>query len=141
MSQWPRLKLSNSLSLGQGFRVFIWGWGDKYGHIVNMYVFFRAHKSLGYPSDHCPPFMNWCLRTSNNKSWGNSQRSLRLGTVWGVHIRAIILRWQSMSEGLLFVLKGGMTPPFREGISFCMIKTSLRFNEILINIVYHSLDL
>lgn len=104
MSQWPRLKLSNSLSLGQGFRVFIWGWGDKYGHIVNMYVFFRAHKSLGYPSDHCPPFMNWCLRTSNNKSWGNSQRSLRLGTVWGVHIRAIILRWQSMSEGLLFVL-------------------------------------
>lgn len=104
MSQWPRLKLSNSLSLGQGFRVFIWGWGDKYGHIVNMYVFFRPHKSLGYPSDHCPPFMNWCLRTSNNKSWGNSQRSLRLGTVWGVHIRAIILRWQSMSEGLLFVL-------------------------------------
>lgn len=104
MSQWPRLKLSNSLSLGQGFRVFIWGWGDKYGHIVNMYVFFRAHKSLGYPSDHCPPFMNWCLRTSNNKNWGNSQRSLRLGTVWGVHIRAIILRWQSMSEGLLFVL-------------------------------------
>lgn len=104
MSQWPRLKLSNSLSLGQGFRVFIWGWGDKYGHIVNMYVFFRPHKSLGYPSDHCPPFMNWCLRTSNNKNWGNSQRSLRLGTVWGVHIRAIILRWQSMSEGLLFVL-------------------------------------
>lgn len=104
MSQWPRLKLSNSLSLGQGFRVFIWGWGDKYGHIVNMYVFFRAHKSLGYPSDHCPPFMNWCLRTSNNKNWGNSQRSLRLGTVWGVYIRAIILRWQSMSEGLLFVL-------------------------------------
>lgn len=104
MSQWPRLKLSNSLSLGQGFRVFIWGWGDKYGHIVNMYVFFRAHKSLGYPSDHCPPFMNRCLRTSNNKNWGNSQRSLRLGTVWGVHIRAIILRWQSMSEGLLFVL-------------------------------------
>lgn len=104
MSQWPRLKLSNSLSLGQGFRVFIWGWGDKYGHIVNMYVFFRPHKSLGYPSDHCPPFMNWCFRTSNNKSWGNSQRSLRLGTVWGVHIRAIILRWQSMSEGLLFVL-------------------------------------
>lgn len=104
MSQWPRLKLSNSLSLGQGFRVFIWGWGDKYGHIVNMYVFFRAHKSLGYPSDHCPPFMNWCLRTSNNKNWGNSQRSLRLGTVWGVHIRAIMIRWQSMSEGLLFVL-------------------------------------
>lgn len=104
MSQWPRLKLSNSLSLGQGFRVFIWGWGDKYGHIVNMYVFFRPHKSLGYPSDHCPPFMNWCLRTSNNKSWGNSQRSLRLGTVWGVHIRAIMIRWQSMSEGLLFVL-------------------------------------
>lgn len=104
MSQWPRLKLSNSLSLGQGFRVFIWGWGDKYGHIVNMYVFFRPHKSLGYPSDHCPPFMNWCLRTSNNKNWGNSQRSLRLGTVWGVHIRAIMIRWQSMSEGLLFVL-------------------------------------
>lgn len=104
MSQWPRLKLSNSLSLGQGFRVFIWGWGDKYGHIVNMYVFFRPHKSLGYPSDHCPPFMNWCLGTSNNKNWGNSQRSLRLGTVWGVHIRAIMIRWQSMSEGLLFVL-------------------------------------
>lgn len=58
-----------------------------------------------------PPFLNWCLQTSNNESGENSQRSLGLGLDTKIKpemetldyltgLRAIILRWPSKHVSL-----------------------------------------
>lgn len=44
----------NSLPMGQGFRLFFWGGGEKYSHIVNMYFYGHLSRSE-IPSTLVPP--------------------------------------------------------------------------------------